>query len=366
MAKRNGYIIGLLLVLLVVEIIILAPKEVGTAPETSLPHPSDSPIGGKYSQKMDSVYSVEAGAEGKQWELWADKGLQAKDSAEWTIEKVKVKFYAKNGVTYVVTGKTGRVIPNKQGIRDLRILGDVSTRSSNGHIFKSEILIYDSQNKKLHSSSAVQMVSPPDKDGGQLVLAGVEMIADLATNQISINHEVKATKQIRNKRTVKIQSDRAVFSGLTKMAEFFGQVLLSVDSMTLTGPEAKFTYDAGMESLESVLVGGGVRVTDRDKIATSKSVSVRFKDETVVFTGAPRVIQNGDEMAGDIITFVNGGKKVVVSNAKAQIDSANYEDAVRAQMPQAPTPVTVSPPAGVPTGLSNGASGGPSKKEHQE
>jgi lipopolysaccharide export system protein LptA len=54
-------------------------------------------------------------------------------------------------------------------------------------------------------------------------------------------------------------------------------------------------------------------------------VDVYFKDDKVVFNGAPRVVQNGDELVGDQIVFLEGGKKVQVSNAKAQIDPRAME-----------------------------------------
>lgn len=324
MSRRNSIILGLLFVILVVELIILAPKEIGTSSEPQIPN-MPAPTSQNSGQIMKDVYSVEAKPEGKDWELWADKALRPKENQEWTIEKVRVKFYASNGVTYHVTGAKGQVVPNEKGIRDIQISGNVVTKSSNGHVFKSETMNYDSQNKRLASPSDVEMVSPPDKDGGELILTGADMIADFATNEINVRKNVKAKKKVKNDKTVQIQSERATFSGLSKMAKFFGNVVLTIDTMTVTGPEAKFAYDSKMESLESLVVGGGIKVTDSDKFATSQSVDLSFKNDRIVFKGAPRVVQNGDEMTGDQITLLDGGRKVQVSNAKAQIDSSTLE-----------------------------------------
>jgi lipopolysaccharide export system protein LptA len=60
-------------------------------------------------------------------------------------------------------------------------------------------------------------------------------------------------------------------------------------------------------------------VTDTDKFATSGTVSLDVQEDKVVFSGSPRVVQNGDELVGDKITLLDGGRRVQVSNAKAQI-----------------------------------------------
>jgi LPS export ABC transporter protein LptC len=321
MSKRNSIILGLLFMILVVELIILAPKEIGTGaeppPAATAPAAAETGSG----QIMKDVYSVEAKPEGKEWELWADRALRPKENQEWTIEKVKVKFYASSGVSYTVTGAKGHVVPNEKGIRDIEISGNVITKASNGYVFKSESVFYDSQAKKLASPKEVEMSAPPDKEGGELTLTGSDLKADMNTNEITINKNVRSKKKIKNGKTVAIASERAVFSGRSKIAQFYGNVVVSMDTMTVTGPEARFAYDSKMEALDSILVGGGIKVTDTDKFATSDSVNVSFKDDRIVFKGAPRVVQNGDEMTGDEIVLSENGHKVQVSNAKAQIDS---------------------------------------------
>jgi LPS export ABC transporter protein LptC len=328
MSKRNSLILGLLFVILVVELIILAPKEIGSPSETVAPSPPAASDKAS-AQIMNGVYSVESKGNGKEWELWAVRALQPKSNQEWTIERVKVKFYASNGVMYTVNGNQGHVVPNDKGVRDIKITGNVVTHASNGYVFKSESIFYDSEKRRLASPSDVEMISPPDKNGGEMVLTGADMLADLTTNEITVNKNVKTRKKIFNRngpeRTAQIRSDRAIFSGRSKSAQFFGHVNVNIDAMTVTGPEAKFGYDEGSESLQSVLVNGGIRVTDQDKMATSQSVNVNFKDDRIVFKGAPKVVHNGDELTGDEIIFYDGGHKVQVVNAKAQIDSKTLE-----------------------------------------
>lgn len=331
MTRRNAVILALLFVILVVEILVVAPKEIGTSLADDLRaakeaaavlklHEKDKGLTG---QTMRDVHLVEAKGEGKEWELWADRALRPKENEQWTIEKVKVNFFADNGVMYTVTGLRGLVVPEK---KDIRIDGDVVTHSSNGYIFKTQSVEYNSKGRKLVSPNQVEMIGPRDKNGGDIHLTGGALDADFATNEINITHNVRATRKVvigpaNQEKTAHLQAQRALFSGRTNMAQFFGDVVIDVDAMQIAGPRAKFSYDPTTQMLDSMQVEGGVHVTDSDKFATSGAVNMFLKEDKVVFSGSPRVVQNGDELVGDEIVLMDGGKKVQVSNAKAQLES---------------------------------------------
>jgi lipopolysaccharide transport protein LptA len=170
------------------------------------------------------------------------------------------------------------------------------------------------------------MIAPPDKEGGQLLLTGQDLQADLSTNEIKIDRDVKGSKRVKDNKDLNIESERAVFSGSTKMAHFLGNVVLSYDKMTAKGPEARFSYDSAGDKLQSVIVDGGVKVTDVDKYAVGHNMNIDFERDEVVFRGSPRVTQNGDELTGDEIVFLNGGHKVKVRNARAEFQPENDVD----------------------------------------
>jgi LPS export ABC transporter protein LptC len=327
MSKRNTIILALLFVLFVVELIILAPDELGLSPsDADTTDQATTPASADAGQIMRDVHLVEAKGEGKEWELWADKALRPKEGEKWTIEKVRVKFFGKEGVTFTVTGKRGMVTPEKN---DIRIEGDVETRSSNGYVFKTPSAYYDSAAKKLTSPQDVEMTGPKESKDRNIHLTGFEMIADLASSEISVNRGVRARKKVASvegaDRTATIQSQRAIFSANSNLAQFFGNVVIDMETMQISGPQAKFALDPKTQGLESIQVSGGIRVTDTDKFATSGTVSLDLKEDKVVFSGSPRVVQNGDELVGDQITLLDGGKRVQVSNAKAQIDPRAVE-----------------------------------------
>lgn len=342
--RRNLIISGLLFAIVVIQVVVLLPRDV----ESPLPLlsqnktvrsskngfsrklPKGIPMDTKAGQIVYDAYMVEAKPEGKELELWSARAVSPKGVGEWTLDGVRVKFYASNGVVYTVTGKTGGVQTESYA---MWVRGNVITRSSNGYTFKSESVFYDPKAKRLAAPTAVEMEGPADRDQARLELLGTGMTADMNTNLLKIAKDVKAKRLIPNGRVAQIQSHTALFSGKTNSAEFSGAVIIDIEAMRITGPRAEFAYAATTGTLESVEVAGGIRVTEADRFATSGSLSIRFRDDRYIFRGTPRVVQAGDELYGDEIIFLDGGKKVQVLNVKAQIDPDRISRRGREQSP---------------------------------
>ena len=123
-----------------------------------------------------------------------------------------------------------------------------------------------------------------------------------------------------------IESDRAEFSGQSHKARFLGNVIIDLGTLRVTGPEAEFAFGGESEEVKSVLIKGGVKVSDVDKWATSQQVAVHFDENRYVFKGSPRLVQNRDELRGEEIVFLDGGKIVKVYNAKAKVDKKHLEE----------------------------------------
>lgn len=323
MNRRNGFILGLLLCILVVEIIIIAPKEVGVPPDEIAAEQSNTNVAKNEAQHtMQGVSSIGSRGDTKEWELNAVRAVRMTENEDWIIENVKVKFFGGNGVIYTVTGKQGEVDVKKNNIR---ISGNVVTRSTNGYTFRTEAVYYDSSNRVLKSPHDITMTGPEEANGTRLQMTGTDLLADMNTNEITLAKNVKAKKAIKDGKIAAIASESAKFSGKTNSARFVGNVVIDVDALRISGPEARFVYRPDGQTVESVTVDGGVKVTDVDKWATSEKVSVHFDNDKFVFNGAPRVVQSGDELIGEEIVFLKGGREVQVSRARAKIESTNQK-----------------------------------------
>ncbi len=325
MNRRNSFILGLLLVVLVIEILILAPKEVGVQPDAPAPIKANA-MEQLAEHTMQGVSSIGSKGDAKEWELTAARAVRMTENEDWIIEQVKVTFFGDNGVTYVVTGQRGDVDVKKNNIK---ISGDVVTNSSNGYTFRTEAVFYDSAHRRLTTPHQVSMIGPPEEDGSRLELTGIDLLADMNSNDISVSKDVHAKKSIRDGKVATIVSQRGLFSGKSNSARFIGNVVIDIETLRITGPEARFVYKEDGSTIDSMTVDGGVKVTDVDKWATSKKVSVHFEEDKFVFNGDPRVVQDGDELIGDEIVFLKGGKEVQVSNARATIEPETAQKAAR-------------------------------------
>lgn len=313
MKKYGRYILAFLFVVLIGQIVLFSPQRVDREVEdkTEAPMPAD------VEQSMQGVHLIETSQGKKEWELWADKAVSLKDKDSWSLEKVKATFFGDNGVEFNVVGKTGSVDTKT---KDMTVDGDVVTRSSNGYVFRTESVVYQSSTRYLESPGAVEMQGPKDDNGHAMTLKGGKLNAALNDAQIHILNDVRAEKTVKGNKRMTIHSQDSEFSGKQNMAKFRGNVVIDMDSMRITGPEADFKFDPTTDSLKAVDVQGGVKVSDLNKWATSDNVRVLFDEDKYVFQGNPKVVQNDDVLRGEEIIFLDGGKRVKVNKVRARVD----------------------------------------------
>lgn len=325
-------VLGLAMLGLMIQIVLIAPSQIRDAEKkaaeqnaasesTSLGgSDSDGVMGannGKPDQIVKGMRMIETQEGRKEWELQSDKATRDLAKSLLNLENVKAVFFSDSGVTFTVTGDRGLV---KEKSKNLHVEGNVITRSSNGYIFKTESIDYNSEQRLLTGPSHVDMVGPADANGAKMHLTGEGIRASLAKSSMEVLSDVKSEKPLEKNRQAFIRSHRALFSGRDKTANFYGNVVLDIDSMRVTGPEAHFAYDSKTDMVRTAYFKGGARVSDAQKWATAENVNMDFTSNRFVFRGNPRVVQNNDELRGQEIVFIDGGKKVQVQGARAQMD----------------------------------------------
>ncbi len=278
----------------------------------------------KADQVLETVHLIGTEEGRRDWELNAESAVDFRGKGEWELQKIKSMFFGKKGMHYLVKGQTGQV---NLETRDMRISGDVVTKTSNNYEFRSDLVLYDSKNKLLKSETAVQIYGPKDSKGNRLRLQGLGMNAIVEEGRTSILEDVKGEVALENGTMMNIKSHSVDLRADSKLAHFKGNVVIDVGSMRVSGPGAQFQYEAEGGGLSSVFVDGGVKVSDVDKLATSENVRVMFKENKFVFRGNPRLVQDNDELFGEEIVFLQGGKRVQVKSAKANIESKRVESA---------------------------------------
>lgn len=312
MTRIGQAIFAVLLLAIFIQVVIGFPIQLEQVPE---PDPAAQEVLSQpeQSQVMQKVHLVESREGNRDWELFADRATGSEGEGNWDLQQVRVQFYSNQKMEFVVTGNRGRI---DSATRDLRIEGDVRTKSANGYTFETSEIDYQAEERFLSSRSRVKVTGPKDDQGGQLFVTGGQLESRVDAEEILIRGGVTARRALGRGRTFTVESGRLKLSGQNTSAHFSDQVRIEVDSMRIEGPEAKFVYRSGTDFLRSVLIQGGVKVSDIDKYATAETVRFDPELNQFVLSGGPRLVQNQDELVGDQITFIDGGKRVKVESQK--------------------------------------------------
>ena len=318
-------VIGVLFTILVVEVVVLAPDSLNSDSEkqTGVKDLADELDASGLQQAMRGVHLIETSEGEKEWELWADQALAFQTEQHWSLETVKAIFTGNDGVYFVVTGDSGDVEPET---KNMRVRGNVRTESSNGYVFETDFVDYDSSTRLLKSPNQVQVWGPKGLKAERFEMEGVGMDVHVETSQVELLSEVKATRGLKDGRTARIRSDRASLSGVKNSASFHGDVVIDLDDMRIAGPDAEFLYNEASSEVESLKVSNGVQVSDALKYATSENLTVDFDQRKFVFRGSPRVVQNNDELIGEEIVFLDGGDRVKVQKVRARVDEDSLQE----------------------------------------
>jgi LPS export ABC transporter protein LptC len=265
----------------------------------------------KEAQRISNFHLVESEGIKKEFELWANEAQKPMGSPLWEMKNVKVKFYSDKGV-YTVFGTRGTVDEVKKG---MVIEGDVRMESSNGYLFYTDRIAYDAEIKEITTESKISLEGPKDPEG-RLYMEGVGLYVDLNKSFMRIKNNVSGYKAMSQNRVMKISSQLAEFSGISKAAEFRNNVLILVDQMKVRGNFAKFQYKNN--KLDTLFMDGGVHLQDPNKTGTAGEALVYFNEDKYIFRKKPFVTQSENALIGDEVTIFDGGKRVQVRNAKVE------------------------------------------------
>lgn len=306
--------------LILTEVVIFAPQDVNLQIENPLKEEKISHA--ELEQKMRGVHLLETKEGERLWELWSDEALSLKEKATWLLDKVKVRFFAQDGLSYIVHGQKGRILIES---KDVEISGAVTLESSNGYVYRTEELVYQSETKSFETSGRVEVQGPQEKGRAPLFFMGHGLKANLGDHKMKILKDVTVKKQLETGQQFHLKSNSAVLSGVSKEANFEGDVVIDVGNTRITGPTAKFEFGEGRESIQAIAVEGGIRVSDPQRWATAETAYLLFQQDSFILRGHPRVIQNNHELQGEEIVFLNSGSEIIVQKARARFDEKDKD-----------------------------------------
>lgn len=310
----NKGLFYILITLFFVEVLLLGSKYIDK--NDTLSSKSKNLFNHSADQKMERVHLVEGVGATKEWELFAENAEGFLGQGVWNLSKVKVIFYARTGDTYTVLGQRGQI---DVATKDIDILGEVYTHSTNGYEFVTTTVHYYSTKKQLSAPETLRLKGPADRSGQRLRLQGRGITTFLENSLMNIESDVVAERQMTNGKNIRIQSKKAQLSGKSNMVRFYQSVKMFYDSFSIQGPEALFSYHVGNDIPQSIIVNGGVQVSDLDKKASAENLEIDLSEDRYIFKGSPRVIQGSDEVKGEEIILYDNGKRVKVQGINARV-----------------------------------------------
>lgn len=324
--RLGAWFLGVLFAVLVIEMVLLSPKALDPVfkeDNRALENVSQNETSA--AQVMVGINVVETNKDQKEWELWADRAVSQDGKGDLDMEKVRIRFFGPEGIEFLVTGDRGQV---DSETKNMKVLGSVVMESSNGYTFQTENMMYSSSEKLLFTSAIIHVKGPLEPSGARLTLTGQGMESSLAGEVMRILADVRASKKVpqRGGALMQIKSGLAELSSRDKSIFFKDSVTISLEEVRVSGPSARFVYDEQGRQLRALEMDGGIRVSDMDKWATSESVRIDLDKNQYVFKGRPRVVQDADELFGDEIVFLDGGRKVKVKNARVRVSKDKLEE----------------------------------------
>jgi LPS export ABC transporter protein LptC len=137
---------------------------------------------GGADMRLEKIRFVEDKHGQKTWELEAKSVQQYQDQNIMVLEDIKVTFYAKEGRTFFLTGKQGKV---HQDSKNVDLVGDVVLTSNDGYELKTHSVAYR------HLEKIVSTSDPVEIEGEQVRLTGKGMLVNIENKTFKILSQAK-------------------------------------------------------------------------------------------------------------------------------------------------------------------------------
>lgn len=144
-----------------------------------------------------------------------------------------------------------------------------------------------------------------------------------------------ASVERRKREPIVVTSDRMEADELGTTVTFIGGVTLKKEGMTLTTDHLVVYYDEANKGVSEIEAAGSVVVRQDGRVALANKAVYHSREEKIVLTGEPRIVENENQLGGERITlFMRSGRSIVEGG-----NVLFYQDKVddsRASRPQKP------------------------------
>lgn len=284
----------------------LAPEKLEIPTETNLD---------KIQQRMQGGHLVESQGGKRDWELLSDVSISYQGRADWDLEGVEIRFYNSELQDLVVKGEKGNI---DMATKNMRIEGHVRIETSNGYVFLAPYIEYVASTRLISCVEQVRVMGPLREGKRTLSLNARGIQIPVNERKMKLLNDVRGSQTLESGNIIKVMSDQAELSAQTQTAQFDGRVKLENGEQILRSQKAIFAYEETSKKFDFLEMRGGVELSQGSRRVVSEDLKIDFATQKLTFSGQPRLYQDEDELSGDKIIFLDGGKRVKVEKVKAK------------------------------------------------
>jgi lipopolysaccharide export system protein LptA len=126
----------------------------------------------------------------------------------------------------------------------------------------------------------------------------------------------RSTRSGKEREPIIITSNSMEADNLGDTVTFTGNVTLKKDGMTLTSDSMVVSYDAQSRGIREINAFGNVVIHKDSRVAYSNKAAYYSRDEKIVLTGDPRIVENENQLGGETITLFMRDERSVVEGGK--------------------------------------------------
>jgi lipopolysaccharide export system protein LptA len=141
-----------------------------------------------------------------------------------------------------------------------------------------------------------------------------------------------AAQDKEKREPIVVTSDRMEADELGNTVTFIGGVTLKKENMTLTSDHVVVYYDTVDRGVREIEAQGNVVVRQEGRTALANKAVYHSKEEKIVLTGGPRIIENENQLGGERITMFMRSERSVVESGNVLF----YQDKVDDSKTQKP------------------------------
>ncbi len=234
-----------------------------------------------------------------------------------TCDSLSEQETNKNRIEFIVDGDKGAVAGDRQ---DLQIDGNVQIQSGNGYILTCRSAKYFAKSRELIGEGPIKVFDGDKKAKEKFNLTGSRLKINVPDSKMYIFGPVLARRELNAEKFVTLKSQRAMLSSLSSEVIFSENLEIIYNNFIVHGQEAQLKFQDKDKVLQKIYIKGGVKLKDSIRRATADSVEIDFKTQNISLNGNPYVVSGEDEIRGDKIILVDGGKKVIVDKLKAKLE----------------------------------------------